>query len=82
MESILQERKLFFFCFFFGIIFSVIYMERKVALVTGSSRGIGKGCILEFAKRGYDVVINYNNSEELAFTLKDEVELEKVLIGG
>ena len=49
-------------------------MERKVALVTGSSRGIGRGCILEFAKKGYDVVINYNNSEELAISLKEEVE--------
>ncbi len=49
-------------------------MERKVALVTGSSRGIGRGCILEFAKNGYDVVINYNNSEEQALTLKGEVE--------
>ena len=49
-------------------------MERKVALVTGSSRGIGRSCILEFAKKGYDVVINYNNSEELAISLKEEVE--------
>lgn len=49
-------------------------MERKVALVTGSSRGIGKGCILEFAKKGYDVVINYNRSVELALSLKEEVE--------
>jgi len=49
-------------------------MERKVALVTGGSRGIGKGCILEFAKNGYDVIINYNNSEDLALSLKKEVE--------
>ena len=49
-------------------------MERKVALITGSSRGIGKGIVLEFAKSGYDVVINYNTSEELVLSLKDEVE--------
>ena len=49
-------------------------MERKVALVTGSSRGIGRGIILEFAKNGYDVVINYNNSKDLALELKEEVE--------
>lgn len=49
-------------------------MKRKVALVTGSSKGIGKGCILEFAKNGYDVIINCNNSEESALTLKKEVE--------
>lgn len=28
---------------------------RRVALVVGSSRGIGKGCALELAKRGFDV---------------------------
>jgi len=49
-------------------------MERKVALVTGSSRGVGNGIILEFAKSRYDVVINYNNNEGLALLLKSEVE--------
>jgi 3-oxoacyl-[acyl-carrier protein] reductase len=49
-------------------------MERKVALVTGSSRGIGRGIVLEFAKYGYDVVINYNTSKDSAFSLKEEVE--------
>ena len=31
----------------------------KVALVTGSSRGIGKAIVKDFAQKGYDVVINY-----------------------
>ena len=48
----------------------------KVVLVTGSTRGIGKATILEFAKRGYNVVINYNNSEKEAFDLKQFVETE------
>ena len=42
-------------------------------LVTGSSRGIGKSIILEYAKHGYDVVINYNNSKDEALKLKDYV---------
>lgn len=46
----------------------------KVALVTGSSRGIGAATIIEFAKNGYSVVINYVNSEEEAMTLKKQVE--------
>ncbi|WP_435169218.1 SDR family NAD(P)-dependent oxidoreductase [Paenibacillus glycanilyticus] len=41
-------------------------MERKVALVTGSGRGIGKGIAHEFAKAGYDVCVNYNKSAEQA----------------
>lgn len=43
-------------------------------LVTGSSRGLGKSIILEYAKNGYDVVINYNNSKDEALKLKDYVE--------
>ena len=43
-------------------------------LVTGSSRGLGKTIILEYAKNGYDVIINYNNSEKEALELKDYVE--------
>ena len=39
-------------------------MENKVVLVTGSSRGIGRATIIEFAKKGYNVVINYISSEK------------------
>lgn len=46
----------------------------KVALVTGSSRGIGKATIIEFANKGYDVVINYNNSDKEALELKKYIE--------
>ena len=35
--------------------------------VTGSSRGLGRSIVLEYAKNGNDVVINYNNSEKEAF---------------
>lgn len=51
-------------------------MDKKVVLVTGSSRGIGRACIIEFAKKGYDVVINYSSSKEKALELKAYVEKE------
>ena len=37
--------------------------DRPVALVTGSATGVGRACILQFAKRGYNVVVNYSRSE-------------------
>lgn len=49
-------------------------MKRKVVLVTGSSRGIGKAIAIKFASNNYDVVINYNNSEKEAFDLKQKIE--------
>ncbi len=37
-----------------------------VALVTGASRGIGRGIAIELASAGYDVVINYTANEQAA----------------
>ncbi|GGD78495.1 SDR family NAD(P)-dependent oxidoreductase [Paenibacillus nasutitermitis] len=48
-------------------------MERKVALVTGSGRGIGKGIALAFAAAGYEVCVNYNTSREKALAVVEEI---------
>lgn len=48
--------------------------DNKVVLVTGSSRGIGSMCIKEFASKGYNVVINYNNSRKKAFELEKYIK--------
>lgn len=39
---------------------------RKIALVTGSSRGIGRGIALELARRGWDVCVNCVRQEQAA----------------
>lgn len=45
----------------------------KIALVTGSAKGIGRAIVEKLASDGYDVVINYLSSSELAFKLKNEI---------
>ena len=49
-------------------------MEKKVAVVTGASRGIGAAIARELAVAGMYVVINYCGSEEKAQELKTEIE--------
>lgn len=47
---------------------------QKVALVTGSSRGIGRAVALELAGSGYDVCINYVNCHEAAAAVCRQIE--------
>src|SRR5512142_1932129 len=41
-------------------------LEGRVALITGGSRGIGRGIALKLAEAGADVVINYLEREDAA----------------
>jgi len=48
--------------------------EGRAAIVTGATRGIGKGIALELAKRGCSVSFNYSKSADEAEKLKAEIE--------
>ncbi len=48
-------------------------LDGKVALVTGSSRGLGKGIALALAEAGADVVINYASSQDEAERVSKEI---------
>jgi len=48
-------------------------VKDKVAIVTGSSRGIGKQCALAFAEGGAKLVLNYVNNQEAAEITAEEV---------
>ena len=48
--------------------------DKKVALVTGGSRGIGRACAIELAKAGCDVVINYAGNAEAAAKTVEELK--------
>lgn len=49
---------------------------RKIALITGGSRGIGAACVRAFAEDGYSVVFLYNRSEEKAQSLVQSLRAE------
>lgn len=48
-------------------------LSNKVALITGSSRGLGREIALTFARYGADVAINYNGSEDRAHEVAEAV---------
>jgi enoyl-[acyl-carrier protein] reductase III len=50
-------------------------LSGRVALVTGSSRGIGRACALRLARAGADVVVNYLSSESAAREVAREIQL-------
>lgn len=49
-------------------------LKDKVALVTGSSRGIGKAVAVAYGKEGAKVVVNYTSNEEAAKEVVEEIK--------
>lgn len=57
-------------------------MEKKKALITGASRGIGKAIAIEFARHGYDIYVTCKNSfaelQQLCNDLKTDYNIEAI----
>ena len=49
-------------------------MENQVVLVTGSSRGIGRGIANDLAKEGAKIAVNYVHQEDKAREIVEEIE--------
>ena len=48
-------------------------LEGKTAIITGASRGIGKGIAYVFAQQGANVAFTYSSSVEAANALETEL---------
>ncbi len=59
-------------------------MSNVVALITGSSRGIGASIAMEFAKAGVHVVLNYNRhalmAERVAEKIKEKYDVDVLCV--
>ena len=49
-------------------------LENKTSLITGATRGIGRGIAIKFAEQGSNVAFTYNSSVEAAVALEKELE--------
>ena len=47
---------------------------KKIALVTGGSRGLGKNISLKLANQGADIILTYNTNQEEALKVVSEIE--------
>jgi len=50
------------------------FLDNKVAIVTGSDSGIGRGIAIEFAKEGATVVVNYVHNKQKAEEVQQTIE--------
>ena len=55
-------------------------LEGKTAIITGGSRGIGKGIALVFAQHGANIAFTYSSSVESAKSLEKELSIHGVKI--
>lgn len=79
-EVVSAETKCSFQISSFSLFLCLIYytimqlLQNKTTLITGATRGIGRGIALQFAKNGSNVAFTYVSSEEKAKALEAELQ--------
>ncbi len=58
----------------------IMKLKSKVAIITGSSRGIGKATALLFAKEGCKVVVNYKSRKEDAENVSKQIGKDNCIV--
>lgn len=51
----------------------MLEQERRIALITGSAKGLGKMSALALAEAGHDIILNYMHSEGEATELQRRI---------
>lgn len=49
-------------------------MNKKIALVVGGSRGIGRAIAVRLAESGFDIWLTYRNNSKSAYEAKEQIE--------
>ena len=57
-------------------------LKGKTAIITGATRGIGRGVAEVFAKQGAHVLFTYSSSSDLAKEIEDNLSTENVIVKG
>ncbi len=57
-------------------------LKDKTAIITGATRGIGRGIAETFAKQGANVLFTYSSSSDLANEIEKELSTEGVIVKG
>ena len=57
-------------------------LKGKTAIITGATRGIGRGIAEVFAKQGANVLFTYSSSSDLAKEIENDLSKENVIVRG
>jgi len=57
-------------------------LKDKTAIITGATRGIGRGIAETFAKHGANVIFTYSSSSDLAKEIENELSKQGVIVKG